>query len=84
MSSVKRNQLLSGALLRALIDIQEVHFKMKKVIAACVTLAVAVGAGIWFYKYWRKRGSDKNSISEDEVSKLLSNEKKKVRQKVIG
>ena len=40
---------------------------MKKVIIACVTVTVAVSAGVWLYNYWKKRGSDKNSSSEDEV-----------------
>lgn len=40
---------------------------MKKIIVACVTITVAVSAGVWLYKYWQKRGGDKTSSSDDDV-----------------
>lgn len=38
---------------------------MKKLILACVTIGVAVGAGVWLYNRWKK---DKKVSSQDEVN----------------
>ena len=42
---------------------------MRKIIVACATITVAVSAGVSLYKYWQKRGGDKTSSSDDEVSR---------------
>lgn len=41
---------------------------MRKLIVACVTIGVAVGAGVWIYKRW-KQDNEKGSF-EDEVRLL--------------
>lgn len=38
---------------------------MKKLLIACVTVGVAVGAGVWLCKRWK---GNKKKCSEDEVS----------------
>ena len=38
---------------------------MKKLLIACLTVGVAVGAGVWLYKRWKE---NKKKSSEDEVS----------------
>ena len=50
--------------------------RMRKLIFACVTIGVAVGAGVWIYKRW-KQDNEKGSF-EDEVR--LLNRKNKNRQ----
>ena len=51
-----------GALFKGLLS---KRLKMKKLIIACVTVGVAVGAGVWLYKRWKE---NKKKSSEDEVS----------------
>ena len=48
--------------------------RMRKLIVACVTIGVAVGAGVWIYKRW-KQDNEKGSF-EDEV-RLLNRKKTK-------
>ena len=51
---------------------------MNKIIVACATIIVAVGAGpVWLYKYWRKRDRDKISSSADEASSILQRKENK-------
>ena len=47
--------------------------RMRKLIVACVTIGVAVGAGVWIYKRW-KQDNEKGSF-EDEV-RLLNRKNK--------
>jgi len=42
---------------------------MRRIIVACVTITVAVSAGVWLYMYWQKRSGEKTSSSDDEVSR---------------
>ena len=54
--------------------------RMRKLIVACVTIGVAVGAGVWIYKRW-KQDNEKGSF-EDEV-RLLNRKNKNTQTKKL-